>query len=382
MSVFAGAAAMLPNPKPFFELIPDPRRATPNKLHSLSDILSIALCAVLSGMDDWEAVAEFGRTKEGWLRQFLPLANGIPSHDTFGRVFSLIDPEAFEAAFFDWAAHARIGGDVLDQLALDGKTVRRSHRGSAGRALHLLHAWSCETRLLVAQRRVDTKSNEITAIPDILSLFDLRGVTISIDAIGCQKAVARQITEAGGDYVLALKGNQSALHDDVRLFMETQADRHPQGQAEAVEKDHGRIETRRIWVNDEIDWLTQKPDWPGLKTLVMVESRRELNGQVSCERRCFITSHTADPERVGRYIRHHWRVENSLHWVLDMAFNEDQSRARVGHAAENLAIIRRFALNLLRQSKGSKLGVKNKRLRAAYDDAFRALVLQLQPLEH
>ncbi len=379
MSVFAGYFAMLPNPKPFFESLPDPRRATQNKLHGLSDILSIALCAVLSGMDDWESVAEFGRAKENWLRQFLPLPNGIPSHDTFGRVFSLIDPEAFEAAFFDWAAHARIGGDALQQLVLDGKSVRRSHRGAAGRALHLLHAWSCEANLLLAQRRVDAKANEITALPEILSLFDLDGVTVTIDAIGCQKSVARQITEGGGDYVLALKGNQSSLHDDVRLFMDTLAGRQPQGQAEAVEKDHGRIETRRIWVSDEIDWLTQKPDWSGLRALVMVESHRELNGRVSCERRCFITSHAADPERIGRYIRHHWRIENSLHWVLDMAFNEDQSRARTGHAAENLAIIRRFALNLLRQAKGSKLGVKNKRLRAAYDDVFRASVLQFPP---
>jgi len=171
------------------------------------------------------AVAEFGRAKEDWLRQFLPLPNGIPSHDTFGRVFSLIDPDAFEAAFFDWAAHARIGGDALGQLALDGKTARRTHQGAAGRALHLLHAWSCETGLLPAQRAVDAKSNEITAIPDILSLFDLRGITVSIDAIGCQKTVARQIAEGRGDHVLALKGNQSTLHDDVRLFMDTVADR-------------------------------------------------------------------------------------------------------------------------------------------------------------
>ncbi|MFC6673730.1 ISAs1 family transposase [Marinobacterium aestuariivivens] len=246
MPAFAATIAMLPNPKPFFESLPDPRRTTQNKLHGLSDILSIALCAILSGMDDWEAVAEF--------------------------------------------------------------------------------------------------------------LFDLDGVTVTIDAIGCQKTVARQITEGGGDYVLALKGNQSTLHDDVRLFMDTEAKHHPQGHAGAVEKDHGRIETRRIWVSDEIDWLAQKPDWPGLRTLVMVKSQRELNGQVSHERRCFITSHAADPERIGRYIRHHWRVENSLHWVLDMAFNEDPSRAGIGHAAQNPALTRRFALNLLRQARAPNSG--------------------------
>lgn len=371
---------MLPNPKPYFDKVSDPRRETENKLHALSDILSVALCAILSGMDDWEGVVEFGRAKEEWLRQFLPLANGIPSHDTFGRVFSLIDPVAFETAFFEWAAQARIGGEGLSQLALDGKAVRRSHRGQAGRALHLLHAWSCEARLLLAQRKVEAKENEIVAIPEVLALFDLSGVTVTIDAMGCQKSVAGQIVEGGGEYVLALKGNQGTLLEDVRLFMENEANKNPQGQAVTVEKDHGRIETRRIWASDRTDWLHQKGDWPGVRTLVMVESVREMGDKVATERRCFIASLPAEAQRIGQTIRAHWGVENSLHWVLDMAFNEDQSRARTGHAAENLAIIRRFALNLLRQAKGSRLGVKNKRLRAAYDDNFRASVLQFAPV--
>lgn len=369
---------MLPNPKPYFDQVPDPRRSTENKLHALSDILSVALCAVLSGMDDWEAVAEFGRAKEQWLRQFLPLENGIPSHDTFGRVFSLIDPEAFETAFFQWAAQTGLGGEELAHLALDGKTVRRSHRGEAGRALHLLHAWSCDAGLLLAQRKVDQKTNEITAIPEVLALFDLTGVTVTIDAMGCQRGVADTIIAGGGDYVLALKGNQTTLHEDVRLFMETEAKGNPQGVATTVEKDHGRIETRRVWVSDRIDWLSQRSDWRGLRSLVMVESVREMGNKATQERRCFISSLPADAERAGRMIRAHWGIENSLHWVLDMAFNEDQSRARIGHAAENLATIRRFSLNLLRHAKGSKLGLKNKRLRAAYDDDFRAEVLRFE----
>lgn len=316
---------MLPNPKIYFDAVPDPRRQTENKLHTLSDILSIALCGILSGMDDWESLVEFAEAKEAWFRQFLPLANGIPSHDTFGRVFSLIDPEAFEAAFFEWASTAQIGGAALSHLALDGKSVRRSHRGHAGRALHLLHAWSSDARLLLAQRKVDAKENEIVAIPEVLSLFDLNGVTVTIDAMGCQKAVAEKIIEGGGDYVLALKGNQGTLHEDVRLFMDQAAAQQPQGQVETIEKNHGRIETRRIWVSEQTAWLDQKIAWPGLRTLAMVESLREIGGKTSSERRYFIASLPADAQRIGQTIRAHWSIENSLHWVLDMAFSEDAS---------------------------------------------------------
>lgn len=225
---------MLPNPKPYFDQVPDPRRETENKRHALSDILCIALCAILSGIDDWESVEEFALAKEGWLRQFLPLVNGIPSHDTFGRVFSLIDPVAFESAFFEWVRASGIGGEAGAHLALDGKTVRRSHRGSAGRALHLVHAWSCQAGLLLAQCKVDEKANEIVAIPEVLSLFDLHGVAVTIDAMGCQKTIAEQIVKGDGDYVLALKGNQGTLHSDVRLFMETLADRRPEGQTVTI----------------------------------------------------------------------------------------------------------------------------------------------------
>lgn len=367
---------MLPNPKPYFDKVLDPRRETENKLHALSDILSIVLCAVISGCDDWETVAIFGEAKKDWLRNFLPLTNGIPSHDTFRRVFLLIDPKGFEEAFTLWARDAKIGSE--EHIALDGKTLRRSHRGNAGRALHMLHAWSCKHGVLIGQRKVDSKTNEITAIPDVLSLFDLKDVTVTIDAMGCQKDVAEQIVQAGGNYVLALKGNQSDLLDDVRLYMGTEAKDRPRGDFKTLEKDHGRIETRKVWATDNIEWLEQKEKWRGLKSLVMVEATREIQGKKTTERRYYISSLPANAKHLGSTIRAHWGIENSLHYVLDMAFNEDQSRARTGDSAENLAIIRRFALNLLKQNKSCKLGVKNKRLRAGYDDNYRAEVLNLQ----
>jgi len=367
---------MLPNPKPYFDKVADPRRETENKLHALSDILSIVLCAVISGCDDWETIAIFGEAKKDWLRKFLPLTNGIPSHDSFRRVFLLLDAKGCEEAFALWARDAKMGTE--EHIVLDGKTLRRSHKGKAGRALHMLHAWSCKHGVLIGQRKVADKTNEITAIPDVLSLFDLKDVTVTIDAMGCQKDVAEQIVQAGGNYVLALKGNQGDLLDDVQLYLDTEAKDRPRGDFKTVEKDHGRIETRKIWVTDNIDWLEQKENWSGLKSLVLVDATREIQGKKTKERRYYISSLPANAKHLGATIRAHWGIENSLHYVLDMAFNEDQSRARTGDSAENLAIIRRFALNLLKQHKSCKLGVKNKRLRAGYDDNYRAEILNLQ----
>jgi predicted transposase YbfD/YdcC len=311
-----------------------------------------------------------------WFRQFLPLERGAPSHDTFGRVFSLLDPEAFEGAFLEWATAAT--GQKLEHLALDGKCLRRSHRGKAGRALHLVHVWSCTQGLVLANRAVDEKSNEITALPEVLALFDLSGVTVTTDAMGCQKSVAGQIVAQGGDYLLALKGNQGHLHEEVRTIMETLAETEPPHD-ETVEKDHGRIETRRVWVSDRVDWIDARSTFPGLKTLVLVEALREMGGKPTVERRCYLSSLPPEAKRIGQSIRAHWGIENSLHWVLDMAFDEDRSRVRSGHAAETLAIIRRFALNLLKQDKSSSLGIKNKRLKAAYSDTFRLSLLNFPP---
>jgi predicted transposase YbfD/YdcC len=356
---------MLPNPLPFFEKIPDFRRETANKLHVLSEVLCIALCSIISGMDDWESVADFANSKIGWFKQFLTLENGIPSHDTFARVFSLIDPDKFEEALFLWASSANI---KLDHLALDGKAIRRSHNGSAKKMAFILHAWSCSDGLLLAQKHIPEKNNEITVI-------DLNGTTVTIDAMGCQKSVAKKITDGGGHYVLALKGNHSNFHDDVLLFMNTLAAEQPESECCTIEKGHGRIETRRVWATNDIYWLDCLAEWQGLQSLVMVESTREIGDLTSCERRVYISSRESNANILGSYIRNHWSIENSLHWVLDVAFNEDSSRVRVGHAAENLAIIRRMALNLLKSCKESKLGVKNKRKKAGYDDDFRKLVL-------
>ncbi|MBF0518666.1 MAG: ISAs1 family transposase [Nitrospirae bacterium] len=371
---------MLPNPRPYFEGVPDPRRETNNKLHGLSDILCITLCAVISGCDDWESVAEFGESKREWFGKFLTLSNGIPSHDTFRRVFSLIDSEKFEEAFSQWASQSGVIAIEDEHIALDGKTVRRSRNGKSGRALHLLHAWSCSRGLVAGQLKVDDKSNEITAIPDVLSLFDLKGITVTIDAMGCQRDIAQHIVSSDGNYILALKGNQGDLLDDVKLFLDTETKDNPKGAFKTVEKDHGRIETRKVWVSEDIDWLDKKKQWAGLKSIVVVEANREIQDKKTKERRYFISSLPAEAKRLGTIIRAHWGIENSLHYVLDVAFNEDQCRARTGHNAENLSIIRRFALNLLKQNKTCMLGVKNKRLKAAYDDTYRASILNLKYL--
>lgn len=244
--------------------------------------------------------------------------------------------------------------------------------------MHLLHAWSCDQGILIGQKRVDGKSNEITAIPDVLSLFDLEGVTVTIDAMGCQKAVAEQIVDGGGNYVLAVKGNQGDMLDDIKVYFDAEAKYRPRGDFRTVEKEHGRIETRKVWVEDNIEWLHHKDKWKGLQSIVMVEATREIQDKKTKERRYYISSLPADAKRLSKIIRAHWGIENSLHYVLDVAFNEDQSRARSGHSAENLAIIRRFALNILKNNKICKLGVKNKRLKAAYDDNYRESLLNLK----
>ncbi|GHU11023.1 hypothetical protein FACS1894185_3550 [Betaproteobacteria bacterium] len=243
----------------------------------------------------------------------------------------------------------------------------------------MLHAWACDQGLLVARKAVDEKANEMVAIPDVLSLFDLSGVTVTIDAMGCQKTIAQQIVEGRGDYVLALKGNQGALYADVRLFMEELAKKEAPSE-ESCEKDHGRIETRRVWVSDRIDWIEEKRRFMGLKSLALVEAVRETGDKTSTERRCFLSSLSPDAKLIGQRIRAHWSIENNLHRVLDMAFNEDQSRVRTGHAAENFALIRRFALNLLRHDSLCKRSIKRKRFRASHDDEYRSNLLNITPI--
>ena len=362
-----------------FAILPDPR-VKRTRRHSLQDILTIAICAVICGADSWVDIALFGRSKKKWFRTFLDLPNGIPSHDTFGRVFAALEPAAFESCFQAWISD--LAGSTEGKLiAIDGKTIRRSLDTASGKsAIHLVSAWVHENHAVFGQVAVEAKSNEITAIPKLLKMLELKGATVTIDAMGCQKEIAQTILQGGGDYLLALKGNQSSLHDDVRLYFEDALTRDFQGVPhdlwEQSEKDHGRIEIRRCWTIEDIDWLIARHDWPGLRSIAMIESRRILNGQETMERRFFISSlpgHVA--QRIGRAVRIHWTVENELHWSLDMSFNEDQSRSRVRNAAENLSRLRRMALTLLKQDTASKVGIKAKRLKAGWDEAYLLEIL-------
>jgi predicted transposase YbfD/YdcC len=370
-----------------FAALTDPR-VERCKVHPLVEIVTIALCGVICGADDWVAIEAFGQEKEAWLRTFLRLPGGIPSHDTFGRVFARLDPNEFRQCFLAWVR--AVGGEVGAQVvAVDGKTLRGSHDRSAGKeALHLVSAWATASGLVLGQVATDAKSNEITAIPTLLRLLALEGATVTIDAMGCQTAIAAQIMEQGADYVLALKDNHPALRDRVRLaFADARraagtplplADVAP---AETHDRAHGRAEARRCLAIGDPQYLAYiDPDgrWPNLRSVVLIESVRRVGDTVTTEDRHYLASLPADAAQLARVIRSHWGIENRLHWVLDVAFHEDHSRVRDGHAPENLAILRHFALNLLRQDRSVRGGVATKRLRAALNDAYlRSLLTRL-----
>jgi predicted transposase YbfD/YdcC len=368
-----------------FATLTDPRRDH-LKEHRLVDILTIALCGVICGADGWSAIETFGREKEEWLRTFLALPGGIPSHDTFGRVFARLDPEEFRRCFLRWV-RAVVGESELPVaaeppvVAIDGKTLRRSHDRSAGKeALHLVSAWASASGLVVAQVATDAKSNEITAIPVLLKLLDLAGAVVTTDAMGCQTAIAAQIVEQGADYVLALKDNHPTLHERVRQTF-ADADRAvgttlPLGNLRAdvtVSKGHGRLEERRCRAIDDpayLAYIDPERAWPNLTSVVCIESTRRIGDAVSLERRHYLSSLPADATALNAAIRRHWGIENRLHWVLDVAFREDDSRVRIDHAPENFAILRHVALNLLRQDRSSKGSVPAKRFRAALNDRY------------
>lgn len=363
--------------------LPDPR-ADRGKRHRLSDMIVIAVCAVICCADSWADVADFGRAKLKWFETFLELPHGIPCCDTFERVFARLDPDAFERCFIQWT-QALAGSSAGKLLAIDGKKIRRSFQQAWNHstAAHLVSAFVAENSTVFAQLAVDCKENEIVAIPKLLELLDLRGSTVTIDAMGCQSEIARQIVEAGGDYVLLVKENQKSLHSTLKrnldeMILEKFAGvRH--GFAKSVEGDHGRIETRRVWVTDQLeDWLSpeQRDRWTGLRSVAVVEAMREIPLQgttqgISTERRYYISSIAGtDANRMAMCIRNHWAIENQLHWVLDVSFNEDQARHRKGHSAENFSRLRRIALNLLKQEKTKKRGIKGKRLNAAWDHDY------------
>lgn len=348
-----------------FAEVVDPRQD--NARHDLYELLVIALCTMLCGGEDCSDMALFGEAKEPFLRRFLRLRHGIPSHDTFSRVFRLLDPVAFEACFARFMQ--RFAGGLQGVVAIDGKTLRRSFDKAAGKSpLHMLHAWSAEQRLLLGQLAVDGKSNEITAVPKLLELLSLKGCIVTADALNCQRAIAAKVVERGGDYVLALKGNQGSLHDDVRTFLEDPA-RPAEAAHATVDGDHGRIETRTSLVSSDVAWLQERHAWPGLAAIGKVVRIREIGTKVSTETAYYLLSTPLSAERFGQVARAHWGVENGLHWVLDVTMNEDQARNRCGHAPRNIALLRRLALNLAKL-EGSKGSMKGKLKRAGWDDTF------------
>jgi predicted transposase YbfD/YdcC len=358
------------------EDIRDPK----NRRHLLIDTLIIAITAVICGADGFTQIEEFGKSNETWFRKFLKLDNGIPSHDTFGRVFSLLSPAAFQECFRAWIESVRAVHTGEEIVAIDGKSLRRSHDRKRGLGpLHMVSAWAVNSRVVLGQRATEAKSNEITAIPELLETLMLRGCIVTIDAMGCQKAIAEKIVDRGGDYVLALKGNQSTLAEQVEeAFIDADARDYEGVQSdyfETVERGHGRCETRRYWTLGDLDGIARKDQWKKLNAVGMVQSIRELDGCTSDEYRYYILSTGNDAQRFATAVRGHWGVENDLHWSLDVSFREDESRLRERQAAENFTVLRHIALARLKNEKTLKRGIKTKRLKAGWDEKYRAKLL-------
>jgi predicted transposase YbfD/YdcC len=363
-----------------FGEISDPR-IDRTKLHKLVDIMVIAICAVIAGADNWEDIAEFGQAKQEWFRKFLELPNGIPSHDTFNRVFARLDPQQFREGFMSWisAVSNLIGGQVI---AIDGKLLRRSHeRGIGKAAIDMVSAWACANRLVLGQVKVDDKSNEITAIPQLLQALEVAGCIVTIDAIGCQTEIAEAIIDKEADYVLSLKENQGRLFEDVCLLFndleQSQYKAYACDYAKSANKDHGRIEIRECWTISDPEVLRHLrgfENWKNLLTVSRIRSQRIIGEEKSCEDRYHIASITG-AKRILWAVRSHWGIENELHWTLDIAFDEDHCRVRKDHGAENFAILRHIALNLLKQEKTCKRGIKGKRLLAAWNEDYLRTVL-------
>lgn len=365
------------DPFAHFRVLDDPRG--PSRWHRLDEMMVIAILAVLCGASGWTEVQQFAEGKLKWLKTFLTLPHGVPSHDTFGRLFAALDPRQLERCFIDWtAAVAQHSGGTL--VAIDGKTIRRSFdRANKKSAIHMVSVFAHANRLVLGQLAVDDgsggKSNEITALPKLLKLLDLKGKTVTVDAMHCQKKTAKAIRDADAHYLMQVKANQKTLLEDVKLFFDEAIEHGWQhtGYAwhETIDKDHGRIETRRCWSTWDIGWLKKRADWPGLESIVCVEATRDIGGKVSCERRYYLSSRDGkDAKAMLEAVRGHWSIENQLHWCLDMCFGEDDRRVRQGHAAENFSRLNRLVLNLLRQDTKLKVGLNAKRKRAGWDHDY------------
>jgi predicted transposase YbfD/YdcC len=361
-----------------FDALEDPRIER-TKLHRLLDIVTLAICAVICGAEGPSDIEQYGHEKYDWLKTFLALPNGIPSHDTIGRVLARIDPQQFQACFLRWIQHLchLSSGEVVP---IDGKTLRHSYDTELGQsAIHMVSAWAATNRLVLGQVKVAEKSNEITAIPELIDALAIAGCIVTIDALGCQKEIASCIIDKGADYILALKGNQEHLHTDVKQVFQTllQQDTLPStlDYYETTDTAHGRVEVRRYWTTLATETLRTKEQWRGLQTLGMVESERSLNGETTLEQRYYILSVPNDARTFGTSVRAHWGIENVVHWVLDVAFREDMSRIRMDHGPENFALIRHIALNLLQHEHSFKGSVKTKRLKAGWNNAYLAKVL-------
>ncbi|MGI0118255.1 ISAs1 family transposase [Zooshikella sp. RANM57] len=356
-----------------FSHLDDPR-VERHRRHTLVDIITITICAALCGADDWVAIERFGKAKEAWFQGFLELPNGIPSHDSFGRFFSHLCPSSFQKCFIQWVQS--ITNNFPGKLiAIDGKTLRRSFTESDKKnAIHLVNAWSIENKLVLGQLKTDTKSNEITAIPELLEAIAVKGAVVSIDAMGCHKAIAEKIREKEAHYVLAVKNNQPRLYSAIHELLHSKKAKSYQRPAidfySSEKEQHGRHEIRRCWVYNAAAKLPIAAEWLDLAAVIRIETERTLQGKKTREQRYYISSQSLSAKEVSEMIQHHWQIENSLHWSLDVAFREDDSRIRKGHSAENMSRIRQIALNILKQDNTYKIGIKNKRLSAGWDHEY------------
>jgi predicted transposase YbfD/YdcC len=361
-----------------FADLTDPR-IDRSRLHELLDIVAIAICAVVAGADSWDDIEDFGNAKIDWLGTFLELPNGIPSHDTFRRLFERLDPAEFQKGFLGWieALHEATERQVI---AIDGKSLRRSFDRARGKsALHLVHAWATANHLLLGQVAVDEKSNEITAIPVLLKMLSISGAIVTIDAMGCQKEIARTIRGREADSILALKANHERLFEQVVAFWDRACARLMKGPDIVYDREwsegHGRTEARRCWATSDLDWLEGREEWKDLKSVVFIESERFIGESLSVETRYYLSSLPNDARLLNQAVRSHWGVENSLHWVLDVTFDEDRSRIKKGNAPENFGLLRRLALCLLKKESSSKRSIKGRRLRASWDEGYLQRVL-------